>query len=51
MCFYLVCVCYAAIVNYLGLFSRWTKIKGGDVSRNPSLKFGSGVHIKVSKIA
>ncbi|XP_062114850.1 cucurbitadienol 11-hydroxylase-like [Humulus lupulus] len=28
---------------------RWTKIKGGTISRNPILGFGKGVHIKFSK--
>ncbi|KAK2978487.1 hypothetical protein RJ640_003241 [Escallonia rubra] len=38
----------AAFLHVVVTKYRWTKIKGGDISRTPFLDFGKGMHIKVS---
>lgn len=44
-------VIMATFLHVLVTKYRWTKVKGGNIFRNPFLVFGDSVHIKVSKIA
>ncbi|KAK9286242.1 hypothetical protein L1049_014628 [Liquidambar formosana] len=41
----------AAFFHVLVTKYRWTKVKGGDVFRNPILGFGEAIHINFSRIA